>query len=393
MSCTARTVFGAVCIPEPAPVWPALRPEAPAQMPRRSNKSTRCPACASRHEIDVPVTPPPTTMTSGGRPLVRAASLIVFSSAVRQRISTRRCIARRRRKSAGPVSRRPRGLPDILLSGPARCLPPRNRPSGSPMRNLLGRLHARRLPELLRIAEAWSVPLYVESKSEVVGALYRAMTDPRTMRDVWDRLDPVTRAMVIALADAPDSALAPTVDELASRLGSAAPDVREKALRLYRAGILFREGDDEPLPIGAMPRLLLPRELALQVRRIQDEMAAGNLAQSPLRVLLELLDDAELEAAAKTWGLRTVPGVARRRDLAARLLRMINDPSRVERVVRGRGRDAVAVWKIVSAAPGPVPLVDVAAGARLGGSDTVTVARPRAALAELEGALLVWHAY
>ena len=75
-----------------------------------------------------------------------------------------------------------------------------------------------------------------------------------------------------------------------------------------------------------MPRLLLPRELALQVRRIHDEMAAGNLAQSPLRVLIELLDDAELEAAAKIWGLRTVPGVARRRDLAAKLLRLINDP-------------------------------------------------------------------
>ena len=28
------------------------------------------------------------------------------------------------------------------------------------------------------------MPLYVESKSEVVGALYRSMTDPRTMRDV-----------------------------------------------------------------------------------------------------------------------------------------------------------------------------------------------------------------
>jgi hypothetical protein len=261
------------------------------------------------------------------------------------------------------------------------------------MRNLLGRLHARRLPELLRIAEAWSVPLYVENKSEVVGALYRAMTDPRTMRDVWNRLDPAERAMVIALADAPDSALAPTVDELAARLGVAAADVRETALRLYRAGILFREGDDEPLPIGALPRLLLPRELALQVRRIHDEMAAGNLAHSPLRVLLELLDDVELEAAAKIWGLRTVPGVARRRDLAARLLRLINDPTRVERVVRGRGRDAVAVWKIVGAAPGPVPLADVAAGVGLGGSDTVTVARLRAALAELEGALLVWHAY
>lgn len=257
------------------------------------------------------------------------------------------------------------------------------------MRNLLGRLHARRLPELLRIAEAWSVPLYVESKSEVVGALYRAMTDARTMRDVWDRLDSGQRATVTALTDASDAAVAPTVDELAAHLGVDATEARETALRLYRIGILFREGDDEPLPIGAVPRLLLPRELALQVRRIQDEMAAGNLAQSPLRVLLELLDDAELEAAAKVWGLRTVPGVARRHDLAVRLLRLINDATRVERVVRGRGRDAVAVWKIVSAAPGPVPLADIAAGAGLGGADTVTVARLRAALAELEGALLV----
>jgi hypothetical protein len=261
------------------------------------------------------------------------------------------------------------------------------------MRNLLGRLHARRLPELLRIAEAWSVPLYVESKSEVVGALYRAMIDPRTMRDVWDRLDPPERAMVTALTDASDAEMAPTVDELAARLEVAAPEAREMALRLYRAGILARDGDDEPLPIGAVPRLLLPRELALQVRRIQDEMAAGNLAQSPLRVLLELLDDAELEAAAKIWGLRTVPGVVRRRDLAVRLLRLVNDPTRVERVVRGRGRDAGAVWKAVNAAPGPVPLTDVAAGAGLGGSDTVAVSRLRAALAELEGALLVWHAY
>src|SRR5215213_9866689 len=152
----------------------------------------------------------------------------------------RRCIARSRRGGAAvPVSGRSRGPPDILLSGPARCLPPRNRPPGSPMRNLLGRLHARRLPELLRIAEAWSVPLYVESKSEVVGTLYRVMTDPRTMRDVWDRLDPGERAVVTALADAPDSAPAPTVDELAAHLGVTTAEARETALRLYRAGILF----------------------------------------------------------------------------------------------------------------------------------------------------------
>src|SRR5215204_265026 len=149
------------------------------------------------------------------------------------------------------------------LTGAARYTPVRSspltsakNPPGSPMRNLLGRLHARRLPELLRIAEAWSVPLYVESKSEVVGALYRAMIDPRTMRDVWDRLDPPERAMVTALTDASDAEMAPTVDELAARLEVAAPEAREMALRLYRAGILARDGDDEPLPIGAVPRLL-----------------------------------------------------------------------------------------------------------------------------------------
>src|SRR5215207_10222049 len=62
----AWTVDGESCIPEPAPVWPALRPEAPAQMPRRSSRSTRFPASANRHAIDVPVMPPPTTITSGG---------------------------------------------------------------------------------------------------------------------------------------------------------------------------------------------------------------------------------------------------------------------------------------------------------------------------------------
>ena len=67
--------------PRAGPVLPALRPEAPAQMPRRSSSRTRCPACASRHAIDVPVTPPPTTMTSGDRPPAGAASSIIPSSA------------------------------------------------------------------------------------------------------------------------------------------------------------------------------------------------------------------------------------------------------------------------------------------------------------------------
>ena len=261
------------------------------------------------------------------------------------------------------------------------------------MRNLLGRLHARHLSELLRIAHAWGVPVQVETKSEVVGALYRAMSDPRAMRDVWERLEPAEQAVAQTLANLPESAAPPTLPELATHLGVPDDEAREAALRLFRRGMLTREGDDEPLPIGASPRLLLPRELAQGIRRIQDEMAAGDLTRTPLRVLIELLDDVELERAASVWGLRPVPGIARRPDLARRLLRLINDADRVNRVVKSRGRDAAAVWRVVRSGEGPVPLRDVATAAGLGETDTLSVARLRAALTELESALLVWHAY
>lgn len=261
------------------------------------------------------------------------------------------------------------------------------------MRNLLGRLHARRLPELLRIADAWGVPVHAEGKDEAVGALYRVMIDPRAMRDLWQRLDRAERSVAVAMADAPEPAAAPTVQELATRLGVTETAARETALRLYRAGILAREGDDEPLPIGVAPRLIMPRELAFQIRRVQDEMAAGDLTQSPLRVLIELLDDTELEAAARIWGLRTLPGVANRRDLSNRLLRVINDPGRVDRVLQTRGPDAAAIWQAALEAPGVVLLADVVAKAGLRGEDVTSVDRRRAALAELESALLVWHAY
>lgn len=261
------------------------------------------------------------------------------------------------------------------------------------MRNLLGRLHARHLSELLRIADAWGVPVQVETKGEVVSALYRAMTDPRAMRDVWERLDPAEQAVAQTLANLPEAAAPPTLPELAMHLDVTEQQAREAALRLFRRGMLTREGDDDPLPIGEAPRLLLPRELAQGIRRIQDEMAAGDLTRTPLRVLIELLDDVELERAANVWGLRPVPGIARRPDLARRLLRLTNDASRANRVVKSRGRDAAAIWRAVQAAEGPVLLREVASAAGLGGTDTLSTARLRAALTELESALLVWHAY
>lgn len=261
------------------------------------------------------------------------------------------------------------------------------------MRNLLGRLHARRLPELLRIAEAWNVPLAAENKGDVVAALYRTMIDPRAVRDIWSRFTPDQRALVESLVESPESSPPPTLAVLAEMLGVPETTARETALDLYRIGVLAREGDDEPLPIGESPRLLLPRELAGQFRRIQDEIAAGNLANTPLRVLVELLDDAELENAARMWGLRLVPGVARRQEIVPRLLRLVNDRDRVERVARGRSRDAAAIWQIVRGAGQPAALTDVMHRVALDRPGPQSAARLRAALTELEGTLLVWHAF
>src|SRR3954462_3022649 len=98
------------------------------------------------------------------------------------------------------------------------------------MRNLLGRLHARHLSELLRIAHAWGVPVQVETKSEVVGALYRAMTDPRAMRDIWERLDTAEQAGAQVLASMPEAAAPPTLAELASHLAVPESEAREAAL-------------------------------------------------------------------------------------------------------------------------------------------------------------------
>lgn len=260
------------------------------------------------------------------------------------------------------------------------------------MRNLLGRLHARQLPELLRIAEFWGVLEQGESKSEIVSTLYRTLTDPRAIRDLWEAITPEERQVALVLADAPDDAEAPTLPILAAQADMSLMEARETALNLYRCGVLAREGDDDPLRVGEAPRLLMPREVALNIRRIQDEMAAGDLAQSPLRVLIELLDDAELEQAARIWGLSTLPGVARRPEVANRVLRLVNDPQRIDRVVAGRSRDASAIWRLVRAGDTPVPLPEIAAAVGIAAHAKGT-ARLRAALAELESALLVWHAY
>jgi hypothetical protein len=254
------------------------------------------------------------------------------------------------------------------------------------MRNLLGRLNARTTEELTRIAAAWQVPLPAGDRLGMVSRLYRALTDPRTVRDCWDHLPDDERAMVRLLAVSEETAL--TLPELASHLVVS-------AVRLYLKAIVAREGDDEPLPIGVLPRLFLPRELTQLFRRVQDEIDAGDVSATPLRALLALLDDRELEETAETWGVRVVPGLRAREDLTRQILHQVDDSGRIAAVAAKRRRDAALIWRRLRESPdgAPVPLAAAAEAAGLTKGEARHAQRLREALAELESALLVWHTY
>ncbi|HEY7034860.1 MAG TPA: helicase-associated domain-containing protein [Thermomicrobiales bacterium] len=261
------------------------------------------------------------------------------------------------------------------------------------MRNLLGRLNARTTEELTRIAATWQVPLSAGDRPGMVSRLYRALADPRTVRDCWDRLPDDERAMVRLLAVSEETAL--TLPELAAHLGVAEEDARQIAVRLYHEAIVAREGDDEPLPVGALPRLFLPRELTLLFRRVQDEIEAGDISETPLRALLALLDDRELEEAAEIWGVRVIAGLRGREDLTRQILQQVGDAERVAAVAGKRRRDAALIWRRLRDATNgaPVALAEAADAAGLALGEARRAQRLRDALAELEGALLVWHTY
>jgi hypothetical protein len=267
------------------------------------------------------------------------------------------------------------------------------------MRNLLGRLNARSADDLARIAAFWGVQVAGAGgpggRHRQVGQLYRALTDPRAVRDVWERLAPAERALVrlLALGEAGDETEL-TVAEIATALGMPEAEAHGVAAALYRAGIVVREGDDAELPVGTAPRLFLPRELAQLFRRVQDEIEAGDLSGTPLRALLELLDDAELEEAATVWGLKVIPGLRRREDLSRQVLHQLA-AGRIEAVSSKRRVEARRIWeRLRDESDGrPVPLLEAARAAGLEPGDARADRRLREALAELETALLVWHTY
>jgi hypothetical protein len=258
--------------------------------------------------------------------------------------------------------------------------------------NLLGRLNARSQEEVARIAATWRIATEGRDRLGLVASLYRALTDIRTVRDVWQELPEDERALVITLDREPGVSF--TMPELAAALNLPEEEVRRRAVSLFQKGLVVREGDDAALKVGELPKLFLPRELAALFRRVRAEMAAGDVSAAPLGELLANFDDVEIEQAADAWGVHVVAGLKKRADLIRLLLAQVDDPLRRETVTAKLTGPAAKIWRALrSLPPGLVDLDEALAAAEFNDRDPRARHRGRLALADLEDKLLVLHAY
>lgn len=268
------------------------------------------------------------------------------------------------------------------------------------VRNLLGRLNARSPGDVVRIAERWQIPLSGNDVRRHVGALYRTMTDVRAARTFYADLNPVPAAIVGAMALGGSEPR--TLAEIADRIDRSENATRDGAVWLFHAGVLAREGDRQELPIGAIPRLFLPRELEQVFTRVMDEIELGDMRGESLRSLFAILDDGDLEDAARAWGIQVIPGLRSRDELNEELLRLIDDPERVRRVSGTLSQSGTALWEVVRGASeqnGGMPYTEalIAAGLLQEGASGPRHARQAdqilQTLQEVERRLLVWHSY
>lgn len=262
------------------------------------------------------------------------------------------------------------------------------------MRNLMGRLNARSDEELQRISTAWMLPGSARDRAGLIAQLMRAMTDLRAVRDFWDRQSPGERAMISSFVTHVSDTGA-TIGELASILALDETTARDTAIRLYQAGALSSNANQQPMQVGEIPRLFIPRELSQLFARLHDELDAGDISQATPSSLLALLDDADIQRAAELWGLEAIPGLRTRRELTDGLLELAVYPDRRAMVERKLGWDARRVFGIVSELPAgrTVPLASVTEALDLVPDLPRTADRLRTALRELEESLLVWHTW
>lgn len=267
------------------------------------------------------------------------------------------------------------------------------------MKNLLGRLHARSDEQRARIAMHWRVSVFGDDSSQHIGRIYQAMTDIRAARDTWLRLSDTQRRIVQLLV--PDGTSPMTIAELSAAIVETEEITRDAAADLFFWGILGADGDAMELPLGDQPRVFVPGELMHIFRRVIEEQAAGDISGNPLRRLLELRDDVELETTATKWGLRVIPGLKRRADLISDILDAITVPGRMESVTGQFKQPAVAIWRTMQEADNAEPqsYADIVDNAGLSVADAPLMlaiehsTRLRGALEALESSMLVNHTW
>lgn len=267
------------------------------------------------------------------------------------------------------------------------------------MRNLLGRLHARSNDQRERIAALWRVSVFGTDSGQHIGRIYQVMTDIRAIRTGWIRLSEPQRQIIRVLST--DGATPLTIAELTEAIGGDGETTRDAAADLFHWAILAREGDSQELPIGEQPRIFVPGELALLFRRVQEEIAAADISDWPLRRLLELRDDFEIEVTATKWGIRVQPGISRRQDLITAILDAVSTPGRMDSVVNALKQPASAIWMAMHDTDGTGTrsfdeTVDAAGLTIADGPLGLTIehtTRLRGALEALESSLLVNHTW
>lgn len=210
------------------------------------------------------------------------------------------------------------------------------------MRNLLGRLLDRPPRSLAGIAQFWDVELRGRDAHQDIGHLYRVLTDPWAFALAWERLPPLERAIVAALAG--DDAAA-SVEEIAGRVEVAPDEVLPGLRHLYRAGLLYQEQPREEVGLASTPeRFFLPRELAHLTHRLRAERERGLPREQTAAELLEWFDDLELSAIAQQLGYRVIPAVAQRADMVTFAAPRIGDPDVIRDAVRALDPTTARLW-------------------------------------------------
>ena len=253
------------------------------------------------------------------------------------------------------------------------------------LRNLLGRLNARSYEDLGEIAAAWRVPVSSRDRGTQVSALYRAMTRPTIMREMWDGFSPQTRSLVQTVIAAGDDGL--TVDEVSEQSGLPQETVRAELGTLYRSGLIASEGSILTLPVGESPIVFVPRELATAIANVVEELERGDISNLPFVDLIALRPDRDLFEAADLLRLDYVPGLATRSDISDLLAQRLTNPTARMQMIDGLSHDVRTMWDRLQSAPPGTPISVESLISQ--GNDRTHFGR-LTALNDLEDRMLIW---